>query len=207
VTQESNDTTDTQSSDPTGAWAMARKIHEMASRNGAILTRRRPDPLLDDDDDSSSGTFADWFERNGSDATVQLALRTERTSTVLTATPPASGGWVPRPTVETGTVEPSPLDTPAPTLAVRSFPSMADPLELVRRSWPDGDEPIFDEVDSDVTHPRTPTGKLAKCGPKLPLTGGLPFVEFNLAVKENLRRVDARYHLGMAGLIDATDEA
>jgi hypothetical protein len=182
---ESNDT---ESNDPTGMWAMAGKIHEMAVRRGAVQVRQRPDP---DSDAEPSVVFADWFEQEESISTVSAR----------------NGGWVPdRATVEAGRAELTPLDTPAPTVAARMFPSMEDRLGPIRRSWPDGDEPIFDEVDADVTHPRTPTGKLAKCGPKLPFTDGLSFDEFVLAVKEDLRRVDARYHLGRAGLIDSADE-
>jgi hypothetical protein len=204
VTQDSEQA-GIQDNDPTGMWEMAGKIHEMARRQGAILTRRRHDPVTDDNS-APDTTFAEWFERNA-DGEAPLALWAEKTSAVVMPAPPANGGWLPRSSaVETGRVELTPLDTPMPTMAVRTFPSMADPLALVRQLWPDGDEPIFDEVNTDVTHPLTPTGKLAKCGPKLPLTGGLSFDEFMQAFKEDLRRVDARYHLGMAGLIDAADE-
>ena len=204
MTQD-DDQVGAQDNDPTGMWAMAGKIHEMASRRGAILTRRRSDPTPGEN--SVPDTFVDWLEQDPDDSTVQLALWEEKTSTVVTPAPPANGGWVPSSaTVEAGRAKLSPLDTPMPTMAVRTFPSMTDPLELVRQLWPDEGEPIFDEVNTDVTHPRTPTGKLAKCGPKLPLTGGLSFDQFVQAVKEDLRRADARYHLGMAGLIDAADE-
>jgi hypothetical protein len=71
--------------------------------------------------------------------------------------------------------------------------SAAEQLQQVRESWPDGDTPVFDQIDTDVTHPRTKTGQPTKQGPKLPFTGGLPFDAYMQSVKDDFARVDAEY--------------
>ena len=189
------DSSTMQDNDPTGVWAMARQTYETAVRRGAVVLRRQPHL-----EDADEGTFADWLQTTD-DSTTQLALWAEETSTVVTQESPIGRSWIsPEP------VRLTPLDAPVSTPDVRTFAPQGNWIDPIRWSWPNGTNPIFDEVDADVTHPLTPTGKPAKRGPKLPFTDGLPFDDYMQVVRQDQDRATEQFVIGMAGLPIEPDE-
>jgi hypothetical protein len=197
--------TEVRDTDPTGMYEMARRNHEMAVRSGLVKTRlERLDRPVDDD---ATVTFAELDEDSLAQTFKVLDeafAGIEPVAAIEAPAKPKANGWVPTrppglepppPAIERRAQSITELDSPAPTSVALVFPSRTDPTERIRRLWPDQTSPVFTEVDADVTHPRTPTGRKAKRGPRFDFTDGLPFEEYMRNVRDDFRRVALEHRL------------
>ena len=187
--------------DPTGMYAMARRTHENAVRNGLVKTwrRRRTEEV------SEEIVFAEIpptpLTRVGAvrDDSYDMVVTPNGQTIALPRSKPANG-WVPTrppglepptplPAIERRAMSITELDAAPPPSAARVFPTLESPADRTRTLWPGQTSPVFEEVDAEVTWPRTPTGRKAKRGPVLPITDGLPYEEYQKAVATDFQRV------------------